>query len=90
MEDESVNKRYCDLISKETQRLERLVRALLDISRLQASGKLTPAEMEELPMADIIRSVAEQLKVKADPKHITISMQLDESCRLSGRQFCPL
>ncbi|MDY6304025.1 MAG: ATP-binding protein [Succiniclasticum sp.] len=84
VEDESVNKRYCDLISKETQRLERLVRALLDISRLQASGKLTPAEMEELPMADIIRSVAEQLKVKADPKHITISMQLDESCRLYG------
>ena len=82
--DEEVNKRYCELISKETQRLERLVRALLDISRLQASDKLTPEEVEALPMADIIRSVAEQLKVKADPKHITIDLQLQEGCRIYG------
>ena len=82
--DGDVNKRYCELISKETQRLERLVRALLDISRLQASDKLTPAEVEALPMADIIRSVAEQLNVKASPKHITIDLQLQEGCRIYG------
>ena len=66
------NKRYCDLIGSETTRLERLVRGLLDISRLQSAEKLKVSDTEPLPLAEIIRNVAEKLKVKAEPKHITL------------------
>lgn len=79
-----ISKRYSDLIAGETLRLERLVRGLLDISRLQNSEKLKPSDMVPLPMADIIRTVAENLMVKADPKKITLALQLEEGTEVMG------
>ena len=78
------NKRYCDLIGSETTRLERLVRGLLDISRLQSAEKLKVSDTEPLPLAEIIRNVAEKLKVKAEPKHITLKLQLEEDLQILG------
>ena len=78
------NKRYCDLIGSETKRLERLVRGLLDISRLQSADKLNVADTQPLPLADIIRNVAEKLKVKAEPKQITLMLQLEEDVQILG------
>ncbi len=78
------NRRYCDLISSETTRLERLVRGLLDISRLQSAEKLNISDTEPLPLAEIIRNVAEKLKVKAEPKHITLKLQLEEDIQIMG------
>ena len=62
LESNDPNKRYCDLIGSETTRLERLVRGLLDISRLQSAEKLNVSDTEPLPLAEIIRNVAEKLK----------------------------
>ena len=78
------NKRYCDLIGSETKRLERLVRGLLDISRLQSADKLKVSDTQSLPLAEIIRNVAEKLKVKAEPKHITLKLQLEENLQILG------
>ena len=89
---QDISKRYSDLIAGETLRLERLVRGLLDISRLQNSEKLKPSDMVPLPMADIIRTVAENLMVKADPKKITLALQLEEGTEVMGnyiRDFGP-
>ena len=84
MEEEDPNKRYCNLIDSETTRLERLVRGLLDISRLQSADKLKVSDMEPLPVSDIIRNVVEKLKVKAEPKHITLILQLEEGVQVMG------
>lgn len=84
LEDGDPNRRYCDLIGSETKRLERLVRGLLDISRLQSADKLNLADTEPLPLAEIIRNVAEKLKVKAEPKKITLKLQLNEDLHIMG------
>ena len=63
--------RYRGLINEETIRLERMVRELLDISRLQASDELSQSNMEELPLAAIIRNVAEKLMVKSVKRNVT-------------------
>ena len=78
------NRRYCDLIGSETKRLERLVRGLLDNSRLQSADKLKISDMQPLPLAEIIRNVAEKLKVKAEPKQITLMLQLEENEQILG------
>ena len=83
MEDDP-NKRYCDLIGSETKRLERLVRGLLDISRLQSADKLKVSDTQPLPLTEIIRNVAEKLKVKAEPKQITLKLQLEEDLEIMG------
>jgi signal transduction histidine kinase len=84
LEEGDPNRRYCDLIGSETKRLERLVRGLLDISRLQSADKLNLAETEPLPLAEIICNVAEKLKVKAEPKQITLKLQLEEGIQILG------
>ena len=60
------------------------MRGLLDISRLQSAEKLKVSDTEPLPLAEIIRNVAEKLKVKAEPKHITLKLQLEEDIQIMG------
>ena len=84
LEETDPNKRYCHLIGTETKRLERLVRGLLDISRLQSADKLNIADLQPLPISEIVRNVAEQLKVKAEPKHITLKLQLEDGVEILG------
>ena len=82
--DEEVLQRYRGLINEETVRLERMVRELLDISRLESSDPLTVKNMDELPLSVIIRNVAEKLSVKAVKRNIKFSIQVDESIKILG------
>ena len=84
LHEEDPNKRYCNLIDSETTRLERLVRGLLNISRLQSAEKLTVSDTQPLPVSEIVRNVAEKLKVKAEPKRITLKMKLEDDIQLMG------
>ena len=61
--DAEIVQRYRRLINEETIRLEKMVRGLLDVSRLQASEAIPQNNMEELPLAIIMRNVAEKLKL---------------------------
>lgn len=63
--DTDLIQRYRGLINEETVRLERMVRELLDISRLESSDPLTVSNMDELPLAGIIRNVAENYRCVA-------------------------
>ena len=76
--------RYRGLINEETIRLERMVRELLDISRLEASDELPLSSMEPLPLAAIIRNVAEKLMVKGVKRNITFNVHADESIKILG------
>lgn len=82
--DEAVLQRYRSLINEETVRLERMVRELLDISRLESSDPLTVNNMDELPLAVIARNVAEKLSVKAVKRKIKFSVQADDSVKILG------
>ena len=75
--------RYRGLINDETVRLERMIRELLDISRMQASDELV-TDIQVLPLASIIRSVAEKLMVNAIEKNIKLLLHVDEKVSILG------
>jgi signal transduction histidine kinase len=69
------------LINEETVRLERLIKELLDISRLQRSEQ---AELEEIPLAHIVDNVVDMLDVRAKERGIKLVRDLDESINILG------
>ncbi|MBR5172509.1 MAG: HAMP domain-containing protein [Phascolarctobacterium sp.] len=82
--DTEVVQRYRRLINEETIRLEKMVRGLLDVSRLQASDEIPHKNMEELPLAIIMRNVAEKLMIKSAEKHVEFSIDADENIKVLG------
>lgn len=82
--DKAILQRYRGLINEETVRLERMVRELLDISRFQASDPLASGSLEELPLAAIIRNVAEKLMVNGAKQNIKFNVHADESIKILG------
>ncbi len=82
--DPDVLARYRGLINEETVRLERMVRELLDISRLESSDPLTVNNMDELPLAGIIRNVAEKLAVRCVKNNVTFTVHADDTIKILG------
>ncbi len=82
--DQAVLQRYRGLINEETVRLERMVRELLDISRLQAEDPIAPDKLEALPLATIVRTVAEKLLVSSVRRHIKFNIQADDGVKVLG------
>ena len=82
--DPEVLKRYRGLINEETVRLERMVRELLDISRLESSDPLTVNNMDELPLAGIIRNVAEKLSVRCVQNNVKFNIHADDTIKIMG------
>ncbi len=82
--DTDLIQRYRGLINEETVRLERMVRELLDISRLESSDPLTVSNMDELPLAGIIRNVAEKLSVRCVKNNVTINVHADDNIKILG------
>ena len=82
--DPEVLQRYRALINEEAVRLERMVRELLDISRLESSDPLDTNNMDELPLAVIIRNVAEKLSVKAVKHKVIFNVHADENIKILG------
>jgi signal transduction histidine kinase len=56
----------------------------LDVSRLQASEEIPHKNMEELPLAIIMRNVAEKLMIKSAEKHVEFSVDADENIKILG------
>ncbi len=67
--------RFTRLIVGETERLERLISDLLDLSRLQAEQY--SMEVEPIPLDEIIDSVVGMLRVKAKEKGVTLQWEHD-------------
>lgn len=70
-------KEYHRSIQEETVRLERLIKDLLDLSRLQ-SQKIDQDE-EKIPLATVADSVVTMMRQTADPKHVVIHWKPQES-----------
>lgn len=82
--DPGVLSHYRDLINEETVRLERMVRELLDISRLESSDPLTASSVEELPLAAIIENVVEKLSVKSAELSVKFEVNADAGIKILG------
>ena len=57
---------------------------MLDISRLESSDPLTVSNMDELPLAGIIRNVAEKLSVRCVKNNVTINVHADDNIKILG------
>lgn len=74
-------KKYRKLINDETQRLERLINELLDISRLQrGEGE----EMEPVPLGKVVESVVNMLEGRAGKRDIRLEQYVDDSLLVCG------
>lgn len=74
-------KKYRKLINDETQRLERLINELLDISRLQrGEGE----EMEPIPLGKVVESVVSMLEGRAGKRDIRLEQYVDDSILVCG------
>lgn len=74
-------KKYRRLINDETLRLERLIKDLLDISRLQRGEE---EEMEPIPLGRIVENVVQMLEVRAKKRDIRLEQELDNNLLVYG------
>lgn len=73
--------KYRIMINEETIRLERLIKELLDISRLQRSEQ---EELQEVPLGHITNTVVDMLSVRAKNRDIRLDRNIDENCTVEG------
>ena len=74
-------KKYRKLIDNETQRLERLINELLEISRLQRKEN---EEMEPVPLGEITENVVSMMEVRAQKRDIRLERYLDDNLMVMG------
>lgn len=77
VEDPEIRQKYHNIIREETQRLERLIHDLLDLSRLQ-SGKIS-LELEPLDVGAVIRSTVEKLEPQINIKGIAVELDIPQN-----------
>lgn len=77
-------RKYHEMINDETVRLERMVRELLDISKLEATDVIPATCMEPLPLSILVRNVAEKLSVKAAKQNVKFAINVDETLEIFG------
>ncbi len=76
-EEQETRQKYHGIIREETERLERLVHDLLDLSRLQ-SGKIS-VEMVPLDLGAIIKSTVEKMRPSVSAKGINLDLSVEEN-----------
>jgi signal transduction histidine kinase len=69
------------LINGETIRLERLIKELLDISRLQRSDQ---EALADVPLGTIANNVVDMLEVRAKKRDIRLERYIDDSLLVKG------
>ncbi len=74
-------KKYRNLINNETVRLERLIKELLDISRLQRSEQ---EPLANVPLGTITNNVVDMLEVRAKERDIRLERYIDDRLLVNG------
>ncbi len=69
-------KEYLKVISSETRRLSRLVRKMLDLSRLQSSERVTA--QEQFDVSEVMLRVLVSLETKINDRHLDVDTQLPD------------
>lgn len=77
-----MKEKYHNLIREEIMRLERLIKDLLDLSKLQSgAGNI---QMEEIPLNNIVESIGAKIKQKAESKNINLILELTSVPKIQG------
>ena len=69
---------YLQLVSDETKRLSRLVRSMLDISRLQDQGNITEEQKTRFDLVDLAGQVLISCEQKINDKGINVQVDMPE------------
>lgn len=80
--DEETKKKYMQLIYNESGRMEKLVKDLLDLARLQ--GESYPLTKQVVPLAQLIFDVIQNFEVILETKQLLIKSELDEEIIVEG------
>lgn len=73
---------FLNIVAQNANRLTNLINDLLDIESLD-SGKLT-GELDILDLSDVLRTVAQALKVNADEKGLAFEVDLEAAVLIKG------
>lgn len=80
-EDPEIRTKFIDIIAIETARLKRLIEDLLVLSDIESKRD---SEQQEFDVKRVIENTVEALRPIADDKYITILMELEDNCSISG------
>ena len=69
---------YLELVSQETKRLNRLVRSMLDISRLQEQGGIPDEQKTRFDLLELAGQVLISFEQKINDKNIDVQVQMPE------------
>ncbi len=69
---------YMQIVSDETKRLSRLVRSMLDISRLQDSGSIPEEKKSRFDVEEALGQVLISFERKINDKHLDVEVDLPE------------
>ena len=72
--DEQTRRRFADIVLQETQRLNRLISDLLDLSRIEAG--FMPMEKEPLDIADVVRLAVQGLQPEIEARNLRVELDL--------------
>ena len=75
---EEKQKQYLSMVSGETKRLSRLVRSMLDISRLQEQGVIPPEQISQFDLTERSGQVLISLEQKITEKNLDVQVQFPE------------
>lgn len=81
-DDPETLERFTERLHQEATRLSRLVKELLDLSRLQGGEPLP--EMSEVVVTEIVSEALEPLKVRAESSGIQIDVSVSDELRVLG------
>ena len=71
-------RQYLTMVSAETKRLSRLVRSMLDISRLQDQGTIPPEQISQFDLTEQVGQVLISLEQRITAKNLDVQVQLPE------------
>ncbi len=71
-------RQYLELVSQETKRLSRLVRSMLDISRLQDQGGVPEEQRSRFDLTELAGQVLISFEQKINEKHIDVQVEMPE------------
>ena len=71
-------RQYLTMVSGETKRLSRLVRSMLDISRLQDQGTIPPEQISQFDLTEQVGQVLISLEQRITAKNLDVQVQLPE------------
>ena len=71
-----------DRIEQEAQRLDELIGEILSLSRLEDPAR--PIEAADVPLDELFEALADDARVEADPRHVTVQVDVPAGLVASG------